>query len=178
MRKLLIVDPTLLSLEGHSFNYDAAISEAASGLFDEVVVYADRKFNDPSGRIANCRPVLNRMRLENLKRGVNAVFHPFRRRSGAKASHLAHSTVVPNVWPWMIRMAKGLRAADLASSLRAILREHKGAEVHVLLQHAHFSELLIADRLAKSGAAGPGVHLHLVLRYSPELVNSGQLAQV
>jgi len=177
MRKLLIVDPTLISLEGHSFNYDAAICEAARGRFDEVVVYGDRRFRDPSGRIADCRPVLNRMRLETLKRGVNAVFHPFRRRSGETAAHAAHSTIVPNVWPWLIRAAKALRAADLAYSLRAILREHDAGEVHVLLQHAHLSELLLAGRLARRRATRPGVHLHLVLRYSPELVNSGQLSR-
>ena len=171
MRKLLIVDPTLISLEGHSFNYDAAICEAARGRFDQVVVYADRHFSDPSGRIADCRPVLNRLRLEKLKRAVNALFHPFRRRSGERAGHAAHSTIVPNVWPWLIRAAKALRAADLSYSMRRILREHEGAEVHLLLQHAHFSELVLADRLD----TGPGVHLHLVLRYSPDLVNSGQM---
>ncbi len=31
MRKLLIVDPSLESLEGHSYNYDRAILGAAQG---------------------------------------------------------------------------------------------------------------------------------------------------
>lgn len=176
MRKLLIVDPTLTSLEGHSYNYDAAICEAAKGRFDQVVVYADREFVDDSGRIPDCRPVLNRIRLDTLKRAVNAAFHPFRRRSAGTGGYAAHSTVVPNVWPWLIGFAKTLRAADLRYSLREILREHAGSEVHVLLQHAHFSELLLAERLARRRATPPGVHLHLVLRYSPELVNSGQLS--
>jgi hypothetical protein len=125
-----------------------------------VIVYADREFRDPLGRLA-VRPVLNRLRLDSVKRIVNALFH----RSGSETSPTAaHSTVVPGVWSWMIRLAKWLRAKDLENSLRSILREESGHELHIFIQHAHFSELQLASRWQ-----GPAV-LHLVLRYSPELM--------
>ena len=68
MRKLLIVDPSMLSLEGHSYNYDLAIAQAAARRFDEMVVYADREFHDTSARMPDCRPVLNRLRIGAGKR--------------------------------------------------------------------------------------------------------------
>ncbi len=172
MRKLLIVDPSLLSLAGHSYNYDLAIYEAACKRFYRVVVYADRGFRDASGRMRDLRPVLNRLRMDRLKGLVNWVFHRLRPRPRHDASPTRpHATVVPGVWPWVIRAAKWLRARDLAGSLRRILREEQrtGDEVHVFFQHAHFSELMLA-----AGSQGPA-NLHLVLRYSPDLVNAGQV---
>jgi glycosyltransferase involved in cell wall biosynthesis len=169
MRKLLIVDPTLQSLEGHSYNYDLAIYQAAGRCFDEVLVYADRDFRDPSGRLERCRAVLNRLRIDRLKRSVNSVFHVFGRKKGEATS--AHATVVPGVWSWMIGLAKWLRARDLESSLHAILREHDpNDELHIFIQHAHLSELQLAARWNEAA------RLHLVLRYSPDLVNNGQMA--
>lgn len=170
MRKLLIVDPTLQSLEGHSYNYDLAIYQAARGRFDECVVYADRAFRDASGRMERCRPVLNRLRVDRLKRSVNSFFHVFRKKKGAATS--AHSTVVPGVWDWMIGLAKWLRARDLEFSLRAILRRHDTKdELHIFIQHAHLSELQLAARWNEPA------HLHLVLRYSPDLVNNGRMSE-
>lgn len=169
MRKLLIVDPSLQSLEGHSYNYDLAISQAASQFFDEVVTYADRAFRDPSRRLEPCRPVLNRLRIDRLKRFVNAVFYVVRNKSSA--GRTAHSTLVPGVWGWGIRLAKWLRARELDASLHAILREHDSAdELHILIQHAHLSELRLAARWR-----GPA-QLHLVLRYAPELVNDAHMS--
>lgn len=176
MRKLLIVDPTLASLLGHSYNYNLAIYQAARAQFGEIVLYTDRAFAEMLPAGLACRPVLNRLRIDTLKRWVNAAFHPFR---GAKpaaadsAGSAAHATVLPNVWPWAIRLAKRLRVLDLGSSLSGILREHGDDEVHVLMQHAHLPELIVADRLRRSGVGGNGKPwLHLVLRYSPELVNA------
>lgn len=170
MRKLLIVDPTLQSLEGHSYNYDLAIYRAARGRFDEIVVYADRDFRDSSGRLERCRPVLNRMRIDRWKRAVNSVFHLAGRKKRGEPS-AAHSTIVPGVWSWMIGLAKWLRARDLESSLRAILTECDEGETHLFIQHAHLSELQLAGRWKEAA------HLHLVLRYSPDLVNGGQMPE-
>jgi len=180
MRKLLIVDPTLLSLLGHSYNYDRAIFEAARNVFSEVVLYADRRFNEdlPEGLV--CRPELNRLPVDTLKRWVNAVFHPLRatKAPAAADAQSPHSTVVPNVWPWVIRLAKRLRMLDLQGSLERILRSHGDGELHVLLQHAHLPELIVADRLRRKGSPGRSPRwLHLVLRYSPELVNAGFLPE-
>jgi len=175
MRKLLIVDPTLLSLEGHSYNYDRAIFEAAQGQFDEVVLYADRGFRDSGQHAVPCRPVLNRLPIELLRRWVNAVFHAAGRRSATPApAHLGHASVVPGVWSWIVRLGKRLYARDLESSVRAIIAEEHGAarhELHLLFQHANLAELLVADRLSRA-ARSSAVHLHLVFRYSPDLVNA------
>src|SRR4051794_30444076 len=122
MRKLLIVDPTLRSLEGHSYNYDLAIQRAARPDFDAAPVYADRAFVDASGELTDVHPVLNRLRIDGMKRTVNALFHRQAAKPRADATSV-HSTVVPGVWPWMIGLAKWLRARDLEWSLRAILRE-------------------------------------------------------
>jgi glycosyltransferase involved in cell wall biosynthesis len=177
MRTLLIVDPSLLSLEGHSYNYDRAIFEAAQGRFDEVVLYADRGFRDNGQRAVPCRPVLNRLPIALLKRWANAVFHVAGRGGAApapSAAQSAHATVVPGVWGWIVRLGKRLRARDLESSVRAIIAGQGGNEkdeLHLLFQHANLAELLVADRLRRAAGSGP-VHLHLVLRYSPELVNA------
>jgi len=171
MRKLLIVDPSLQSLEGHSYNYDLAIYQAARAHFDEVVLYADRAFRDPSRAIGHYRPVLNRLRIDRLKKSVNSLFHFFGRRKKGEAT-AAHSTIVPGVPSWMVGLAKWLRARDLAASLQGILREHAAAdELHIFIQHAHLSELQLAGRWRNQA------RLHLVLRYSPELVNNGQMSE-
>jgi glycosyltransferase involved in cell wall biosynthesis len=169
MRKLLIVDPSLISLEGHSYNYDVAIAEAAKAAFDDVQVYADLGFRDPSGRLKDARPVLNRLRIDSLKGLANAIF--YKKDFQTSKSTTPHATVVPGVWPWLVGIAKWARAKDLEWSLRDILRRERraGDEIHVFFQHAHFSELMLAARMAEP------VHLHLVLRYSPDLVNAGRM---
>jgi len=181
MRKLLIVDPSLLSLEGHSYNYDRAIFEAAQGHFDEVVLYADRGFRDDGRRPVPFRPVLNRLPIELLRRWVNAVFQLAGRAKASPApapAHFADAMVVPGVWSWIIRLGKRLRARDLESSVRTILAElgcDARDELHLFFQHANLAELLVADRLRRA-PSGATVHLHLVLRYSPDLINAGFFA--
>src|SRR6266480_1555212 len=144
MRKLLIFDPNLISLEGHYYNYDLAISQAAKKHFEEVIVYADREFRDASGRLPHCRSVLNRLRIATLKRWANAIFHVFGFGKRADESVSAHASIVPSVWGWIIRLAKWLRAKDLEWSLYSILREHnrEADEVHLFFQHAHLSDLI------------------------------------
>jgi len=175
MRKLLIVDPSLLSLEGHSYNYDRAIFEAAQGQFDEVVLYADRGFRDGGQHAVPCRPVLNRLPIELLRSWVNAVFHVAGRGGAAPASaQFTDATVVPGVWSWIVRLGQRLRACDLESSVRAIIAEqggNAGDELHLLFQHSNLAELLVADRLHRAAGSMP-VHLHLVLRYSPDILNA------
>lgn len=177
MRKLLIVDPTLVSLEGHSYNYDRAIFEAAQDQFDEVLLYADRGFRDSGRHAVPCRAILNRLPIALLKRWANAVFHVAGRSGASRApseAQTGHATVVPGVWGWIVRFGKRLRARDLESSVRAIIAEQHGDardELHLLFQHANIAELLVADRLCRATGDRP-VHLHLVLRYSPEFVNA------
>jgi glycosyltransferase involved in cell wall biosynthesis len=179
MRKLLIVDPTLVSLAGHSYNYDRAIIGAAREHFDEVVLYTGTGFRAPEGDALVYRPVLNRLPMERLKCSVNAVFHRFARRGDqgrpVDTAAAGHATVVPGVWRWMIHLAKFLRSRDLEASLRTVVAEHPTGELHVFLQHAHLHDLLAADRLRGAFAGRAAVHFYLLLRYSPEFVNAGYL---
>lgn len=173
MRKLLIVDPTLVSLEGHSYNYDRAIFGAARNRFDNVALYADLGFRDVSPQALPCRPVLNRLPINLLKRWVSALLHFFGRKFPESTAAGPHAPVVPGVWGWVIRLGKRLRARDLEASVRAIIAEQGGAhdELHLLFQHARIDELLVADRLRTSALPGT-VYLHLVLRHSPEICNA------
>lgn len=172
MRKLLIVDPTLESLEGHSYNYDRAIFGAAQGKFDKVVLYADLAFRDDSPQAIPCRPVLNRLPFNALKRWARRFLHA----SGRTARQSDDARQVPdslNLWGWMHRLAKRLRARDLEGSVRSIIAEQGGEreELHVFFQNTRIDELLVADRLRTSPPRGT-MSLYLVLRHSPELCNA------
>ena len=183
MRRLLIVDPTLASLQGHSYNYDRAVGEAARAHFDDVTIYADRGFRAPAGDRLRYETVLNRWPLDALKGRVNRAFHALARLRGKLPAHDAaagaHATLVPNVWHWLIRLAQWLRAREFASSLNQILQAqtHDG-EIHVLLQHARIDELIAIGQLCAQPAARAGtVHLDLILRDSPGLVNNGRYGE-
>jgi hypothetical protein len=188
MRKLLIVDPSLKSFEGHSYNYDLAIYQAAAGLFDEIVLYTDKAFRSEANEGLIYRPVLNRLSLDRWRKWANQAFHLLGRRDGTGKSEAAtsvHSTIVPNVWGWMVRLAKLLRMRDLRGSLTAILEDQLSGqnsgtnELHLFFQHAHLAELVIVDQLCASGLTGQqDVHFHLVLRYSPEFVRAGYLSEI
>jgi len=78
MRKLLIVDPSLLSLEA-LVQLRLGDRAGAARRFDEVVVYADASFAMHHAH-AGCRPCLIAC-ASNLKRCTNAVFHLFGRRA-------------------------------------------------------------------------------------------------
>jgi hypothetical protein len=187
MRKLLIVDPTLKSFEGHSYNYDLAIYEAAKGLFDEIVLYTDRAFRAKEGAGLVYRPVLNRLPLDRFRRWANQLFHFLGRRKrsgGPEVATSAHSSIVPSVWSWLVRIAKFLRAQDLRRSLIEIINEHLSGRngqadaIHLFFQHAHLAELVVTDRLCAAGFIGQhDVHFHLVLRYSPEFIRAGHLSE-
>ncbi|MCX7900452.1 MAG: hypothetical protein N2444_10310, partial [Methylocystis sp.] len=109
---MLIVDPTLVSLEGHSYQYDRAFFSAARVVFDDVILYADKSFRDSGYQPLPCRAVLNRLPLDNLKRWGNTFFHSLGPRAlrMSDIDSAAHSTVVPNTWSWTLRLAKRLRA--------------------------------------------------------------------
>jgi len=173
MRKLLIVDPTLESLEGHSYNYDRAIFGAAQSKFDEVVLYADLGFHDGSPQAIPCKPVLNRLPFNALKRWVRQRLHPFTRTSREGDTGVRHAPDSLNLWGWLIRLAKRLRARDLEGSVRSIIAQQGGehVELHVFFQNTRIDELLVADRLRTSAPPG-AVYLYLVVRHSPELCNA------
>lgn len=172
MRDLLIVDPTLKSYEGHSWNYDRAVYEASAGFFSSVSLFADYRFDIKNADIP-VQAVFNRIDLDRLKAWTNRFFHAIRSRGASGIATEAHATVAPGTWPILLRLAKQLRAFDFDRNLRRIVRAREGGrELHLFVQHAFISELLVARRWLR-GAGRGGPRFHIVLRYAPELVNVG-----
>ena len=106
--------------------------------------------DDRSGRMPDFRPVLNRIRLDTLKRSVNTAFHPFHRLLAGTGGHAAHSTIVPNVWPWLIGpfAEAWVRVRGGTAEAR---REARSTFLVPLLQHldqagfGHISEIADGD---------------------------------
>jgi glycosyltransferase involved in cell wall biosynthesis len=172
MRYLLIVDPSLKSYEGHSWNYDRAVYEASAGFFSSVELFADYRFDIKNADIP-VQAVFNHIDLDRLKGWTNRFFHTIRPRGVSGIAAEAHATVAPGTWPILLRLVKHLRAFDFGHNIRRIVRSREGGrELHLFVQHAHISELLVAHRWLRSvGRSGP--RFHIVLRYAPELVNVG-----
>jgi glycosyltransferase involved in cell wall biosynthesis len=173
MRELLIVDPTLKSYEGHSWNYDRAVFAAAWSRFDAVKLFADVRFSADVVDIP-VFPAFNRIDLDALKSCANRVFSAVRPRSTGGIIGEAHATIAPGTPSTLVNLAKRLRAWDFSHGLeRAVAMADPDAEHHLFVQHAFISELLAAERWLR---AGRRAHFHVVLRYAPELVNVGFLA--
>lgn len=168
MRELLIFDPTLMSLEGHSYHYTRAVAQAAGGVYDNVVIYADRRFV-PSSQDNNIRCELNRVPFSSLKKIANGIFH-FRRKKKKLTLLPGHATVLAEVPSQFLYWGKKLRALDLTASLRRVLSSHRQHTVEVFIQHTRSGELLAVEAVAKQF---PEVKFHLVLRYTPEFIYGG-----
>ena len=179
-RWLLIVDLTLISFEGHSYNYDMSVAEAAAGLVDEVIVFADRDFSVPIDSHVEIKPVLNRISIEKLKSLSNRVFSklPNRKSRLVEQPCVANATVISSVPSWVVNFGKNLRSWDFAFSLRRIcsaVPAMTGDEVHILIQHANIAELVGLEHLPESLLNRRHVRFifHLVLRYEPQIIYSG-----
>lgn len=172
MRDLLIVDPTLKSYQGHSWNYDRAVYEAAHACFQNVKLFADVRFASEAADIP-VAPVFNRIDLDRLKTLTNWVFGVLRPRATPSLAGEAHATVVPGTPSFLLNIAKWLRTWDFDRTLgRVVSKEGGDTSLHLLVQHAFISELITADRWLHRGSR---VCFHVVLRYAPELVNVGFL---
>jgi hypothetical protein len=169
---LVIFDPTLKSVEGHSHNYDHAIAIAARERFDRVVVYGDRAYvkRGLSAMPVRQVPVLPLFRL--LRNLVSRLLP--RRDSGAPPN--ARSAGIPGP---LARLWKKFRALDVAISLKralGALERSPADRVHVFIQRADLYEIAGVDSLARGPLAAGREHLsfHLLLRHDPDITRGGQ----
>lgn len=173
MPALLIVDPSLVSFEGHSYNYDRALYAAARELFATVTIYADRRFEVARADVP-IQAELNHAHFDRIKRLINRGFHFMRpalpdRRSRALSE--MHATVAPNTSAWVMRLAKRLHAIRFERNLHRVLDQSDGQGIQLLIQHAFIPDLIVLHKWLRK-RIHPQVRFHVVLRYAPDLVNS------
>lgn len=172
-KRLLIVDPTLKSLGGHSYHYDLAVAQAAATSFTVVEIYGDRKFPAIANAPLPIHRRLNRIPIDWLKQFANAVFYlPKQLLKPKMTTELrpGNATVLAEVPSLLLRVGEWLRAADLTFSLSRMLSYANSMPTHLFIQHARMGDLL--------AIAGPSkwyreVTFHLVLRLSPEFTCGG-----
>ena len=78
--KLVILDPTLISLEGHSFNYVTYLSNQAKHYFDETIIFCDYLFKSHNDSYEKYIPDLNRgqiLKVKELCNKLSWLFKPF-----------------------------------------------------------------------------------------------------
>ena len=134
---LVIFDPTLKSVEGHSYNYDLAVAAEAKERFDHVVIYADEAFRAPA--VPDIR----------FKEIPESHFLRMLRSAGRRAVPRNDSGALPNAPAARVPRSlqgfwKNLRARGLADSLARSLRLLETAPedcVHVFLQQADLFEI-------------------------------------
>jgi glycosyltransferase involved in cell wall biosynthesis len=169
---LLIFDPTLRSNDGHSRNYDYAVAEAARGVFDRVVIFADPAFTEPPPARVVLRVISESPLMSALRATVRRAAP--RTNSAALPNAPAGPLLVPFQRVWM-----GLRARGLAYSLARALREagcNQGDQVHIFVQQADLYEIAAVDafRARYGGSAWARVTFHLLMRHDPEITRAGQ----
>ncbi|MEW6329843.1 MAG: hypothetical protein AB1560_00120 [Pseudomonadota bacterium] len=178
---LLIVDPTLKSYEGHSYQYDTSVGIAARKYFDLVEIYPDRRFPADIA-LPMSRGVINsRIPVDVLKKVANKLFSFGGRSSDATRDVAIHASIVPGVWKWIIRLGYRVLAADfrlsLADIIRRFLSRNEVCDVHVFIQHARRLELLAVEQLLKKSILqgfAARVCFHLVLRTGPGSLLAGE----
>jgi len=172
-KNLLIVDPTLKSLGGHSYHYDLAVAHAAVGRFNTVAIYGDRVFPAlDTGTIPLYR-TLNRLPIDLLKTVANMAFNLLRivRFKSQPAVRVGNATVLAEVPSTLLKLGETLRARDLAHSFASIIATQPVDDsTHIFIQHARMSDLLAVER---ASARFPHIRFHLVMRLSPEFTCNG-----
>ncbi len=178
-QRLLIVDPTLISYEGHSYNYDIAVATAACECGVHVEIYADRRFRH-SGDVCQVHSCLNMISMDRLKNFANAIFSTLRKKTpnNTRQNNAANATVVASVPQWVVNLGKRLRAFDFSVSLRRLLRSAavpQGCDLHVLVQHVSMGDLVgFESVLRRCIPSWSGIiTFHLVLRYEPAIICFG-----
>jgi glycosyltransferase involved in cell wall biosynthesis len=169
---LIIFDPTLRSLEGHSSNYDLAVAALAASHFDQVVVFSDPSYR-PDRTAVPVRAIAEPVPVRTLRALVRS-FHALR-DTAALPNSVSRRTpaAIRRVW-WRVR-AYGFVTA-LERALAAVAAPNAPA-IHVLVQQVDLPELVAADRWLRRSpwrrAAAGRLVLHLVLRHDPEITRAG-----
>jgi hypothetical protein len=169
---LVIFDPTLKSFDGHSHNYDFAVAEQARQRFDDVIILADRSFEQRGEAGASVRSISEPVSLRLLRGLVRRLFP--RTDSGALPNAPGRRIVLPFQQLWKLLRARGF-AASLARTLHAIGSQTLD-EIHVLIQHADLYEIAGVDafRLRYGRSSGPRIIFHLLMRHDAQITRAGQ----
>ena len=177
-KRLLIVDPTLSSAEGHSLHYDLAVAERFKGRFDDIILFADRRFTVPVNFKIKCQPVLNWVPLDRLKGLANSVFNALPKWRTKKSSggdkRLVNATIIDEVPDAVVRVGTALKAFDLFVSLCSILlpRKPTACRDQILIQNVGMSDLFAIGAILAIPAMKSPV-FHLIFRYAPDITASG-----
>jgi hypothetical protein len=169
---LLIFDPTLRSLEGHSYNYDLAVASEAKGRFDAVVIFADEAFK-PGGEVdVPIKAIVEARWFKGLRSAVGRAFP--RNDSGALPNLPAAGVPGPFQYFW-----KELRARGLARSIvraLALLEAEPQDRIHIFVQRADLFEIAGVDAFCRRNTWVTGRHLtfHLLLRHDPDITRARQ----
>lgn len=171
---LLIFDPSLQSLDGHSYHYDAAIAAAAGECFDRVLVYADRDFLRVAPEGFSVCAVPDFIPFRFLRYIIKRAYPPHvsadSTGSHGSSSMAGDSGTAP---AWTVTLWNNLRAMDTAMALKRVLAGlpvSAGDRIHVLIQYVDLYELIAVDLFgALPGKRGSALTtFHLVLRSDPD----------
>jgi len=168
---LVIFDPTLKSLDGHSRNYDVAIAEAARDWFDRVVLFSDRSFIEDSPRDLTLRPIPESLTIRAL-RGAARRIAPRRDSAALPNSPVRAPRSLQRLW--MHLRARGF--ADSVARCLAGLLIGPTDRIHVLIQQADLYEISGVNQYWRRYAAftAPPITFHLILRHDSDITRARQ----
>lgn len=181
---LLIVDSTLKSLGGHSYNYDLSVAAAARGFFDHVAIYANKAFPLHGTTALLITPIPSSVLFSTLRVLVNRAFptsHSEKAADNQGPRYTVTAAASPGLPAWLLSLWKNLRALDIAISLKRILTSlelSRTDQVHILLQHADIWEIVGVDLFSTflGRPMSAQATFHLVLRHDFELTRANHEA--
>ncbi len=169
---LVIFDPTLRSLDGHSHNYDFAIADVAQECFDQAVIFADRSFRETCRPELVPRPILESIPIRALRCAVRHMVP----RTDSAALPNSPSIPAPRLLQQLWKRVRARGFADSVARSLAMLAIPPTDCVHLLVQQADLYELAGAEHYGIRFAAtsGPHVIFHLLLRHDVEITQAQQ----
>jgi hypothetical protein len=173
VRSLLIIDHTLQSYDGHSYNYDMALARVATRVFNQVDVYADKHFTPQSD--TSIIPALTNHSAWAVRLAKRCLARLSELRSGSEATPCHQAVAVnetcqaPSV---LFRTQRYLRALESVRAWEALLSSDRYSQVtdlDIFVQHACTAELVATELLARRWKRkDKNLTVHLVVRHSPE----------
>ena len=140
--KLVILDPTLISLEGHSFNYVTYFSNQAKHYFDETIIFCDYRFKSHNDSYEKYIPDLNRgqiLKVKELCNKLSWLFKPLFFFKNKKT--INHATVDKRVPDGLIFFGELLSAFELLVHLFRWKKIYFNSNTTVFLQNFRKIEL-------------------------------------
>ena len=166
MKNLIIYDPTLRSLRGHSFEYVAAVLEQAKKSKVSVDVICDRRFVPPKNFKAFFRPLLNKSVFFDFGITLNGFLSFIPKFNGSSFSnHALHATIDGRVPPFIINIFQQFNAKQNAKIFQRFLEKRRYDRVDVLIQDFRYSDVMWLKALDLRDRS---ISFHINLRLPPE----------